>query len=58
MTDKEIVLNFKLIQEQLNSVVTQMNNFAKMLHKENSDAIDSIVVSLLNQSDDGGTTDV
>lgn len=58
MTDKEIVLNFKLIQEQLNSVVTQMNNFAEMLHKENSDAIDSIVVSLLNQSDDGGTTDV
>lgn len=59
MTNEDIVKNFKLVQEQLNSVVSQMNNFVEMLHKENSDAIDSILISLLNDSvDEGGSTDV
>ena len=58
MTNEEIVKNFKLIQEQINDLTKQMNDFAEMLHKDNSDAIDSIVISLLGESTNGGTSNV
>ena len=57
MTDAEIVQNFKLVQEQINELSKAFNDYAQALHKSNSDAIDDIVISLLNQ-DNGGETDV
>lgn len=57
MTDAEIVQNFKLVQEQINALSNALNEYVQALHKSNSDAIDEIVVSLLNQ-DNGGETDV
>lgn len=51
LTDEEIVKNFKLVQVQLNELTQKMNDFAEMLHKDNSDAIDEIVISLLTKEE-------
>lgn len=60
MSDAEIVKNFKLIQEQINELTQNLNTYAEALHKSNSDAIDDIVISMLNQNDTttGGETNV
>lgn len=64
MTDAEIVKNFKLVQDQINELTKSLNMYAEALHKTNSDAIDDIVITLLNQDqktsieNNGGGSDV
>lgn len=58
MTDAEIVKNFKLVQDQINELTETLNIYVQALHKSNSDAIDDIVVSLLNQNTGGENNNV
>lgn len=47
MTDEQIVKTFKQMQESINELTLKMEQMLLEKHKENSDAIDDIIVSML-----------
>lgn len=47
MTDEQIVKTFKQMQESINELTFKMEQMLLEKHKENSDAIDDIIVSIL-----------
>ena len=47
MTDEQIVKTFKQMQESINELTLKMEQMLLEKHKENSDAIDDIIVSIL-----------
>ena len=47
MTDEQIVKTFKQMQESINELTLKMEQMLLEKHKENSEAIDNIVISML-----------
>ena len=47
MTDEQIVKTFKQMQESINELTLKMEQMLLEKHKENSEAIDDIIVTML-----------